>query len=319
MRQTLFVVWFAIGGVMQCCFLNAAFAIPLERPAESLIHGQQVELRLSGLAGRSYNLAHRRQVEKLLDRGQIAPATALAVDEIDGSFLLESTPIDEATSLPSLESTLNSQQLTADLPKTWHGQSSDIEEFEQTGYDDYWDTFNGSSVIVGDVLRLYVNTGGGGGSGRQSGDRIEGSGGQRHNRKSPGLIRDILNISFKNEHAGMLISVLEPWQDRSGRKHFSVLGIGDFVMEHSSVGDAGAGRELPYAGMEAQRYGREAVERSQSRNGMVVEQLTLTGLLLKFVSGIIGWPLLFSILAVLLLFKLIRYTFRHHYSQPTRR
>ncbi|MCP3668003.1 MAG: thioredoxin domain-containing protein [Gammaproteobacteria bacterium] len=49
-------------------------------------HPSPFELRLSGPGGRSYTLDRRRQVEQLLDRGQIAPATALAVDEIDGSF-----------------------------------------------------------------------------------------------------------------------------------------------------------------------------------------------------------------------------------------
>ncbi len=85
------------------------------------------------------------------------------------------------------------------------------------------------------------------------------------------------------------------------------------------MGDGGAGRELPYADLEARGYGRDAVEKRQRRNDMVVEQLTLTGLLLKFADGIIGWPFVFSILTVLLLFKLITYIFRFRYSHQTRR
>ncbi|MCP4993557.1 MAG: hypothetical protein GY934_07205, partial [Gammaproteobacteria bacterium] len=180
MRQIVFTMRLIIGGMMQCCFLNAAFAIQLERPAESLIHGQQVE--------------------QLLDGGLTASAAALKLDEIGGSFLLESTPIAETTSLPSLASTPNSQQSTADLQKIWHSQSSGVDEFEQTGYDEYWDTFDGSSVMLGDVLRLYVNTDGGGGFGRQSGGQTEGSRGQHYSRQSPGLIRYISNISLQNEH-----------------------------------------------------------------------------------------------------------------------
>ncbi len=172
-----------------------------------------------------------------------------------------------------------------------------------------------TSITVEDALRLFINDAAGGPS--QGPDR--GPSGLPYQGDSLGLVRQLLELSLSEAQAAQLLAITEPWQDASGTRHFSIFGLGDFVIEstpanhHATPGGTG-NSAYPYPATGLRPTAVETARESQGAS--TAAPLTLKEHLYQFIEDTIGWPMLYLLITAAALLLLAQSIFRviHHFS-----
>ncbi len=155
---------------------------------------------------------------------------------------------------------------------------------------DYGEHYNDTtSITVEDTLRLYLNSTGG--------KPAQGQRGAPHQGGSLDLMKHLLKLTLNKEQAEQLLAITEPWQDESGTRHFSIFGMGDFVIESTPASTHATGHAASGAVYQMARTHQQPAATAQSRpphSG--VAPLTLKERLYEFIEETIGWPMLYLLI-----------------------
>ena len=168
---------------------------------------------------------------------------------------------------------------------------------------DYEGTYsNTTSITVEDALRLFIN----GAGGEPAQDQRGNQGG------SLGLVKHLLKLSLDEGQAEQLLAITEPWQDESGVRHFSVFGVGDFVVENIFSHNYGNHHASPGAVYQTARAPQQPAVASQGQRPPppATESLTLRERLYAFIDDTIGWPMLYLLITAATLLALTISVFR---------
>ncbi len=224
MMHTVAKIGLYIGLIVQSCLVNTALATPLD---------------ISPL--------QKQHIDLLPTKQSTSYTETLVSDYIDRELLRASNSADTLPSNIPFEQHSNRPANPIGEWRSWQStnqldQHDDAAPYNEHLYSNYEDTYsNTASITLENALQLYVNS---------AGDELNQSQRDRQgNRSYPGdslgLVKNLLKLTLNQEQAEQLLSITEPWQDDSGTRHFSLFGMGDFVMENTPVNHYDNGHTSP--------------------------------------------------------------------------
>ncbi|MCF6355560.1 MAG: hypothetical protein L3J26_10765 [Candidatus Polarisedimenticolaceae bacterium] len=179
-----------------------------------------------------------------------------------------------------------------------------VRYYENSPPSDYGESYNdAASITVEETLRLYMNGVGG--------EPAQGQRGAPRQGGSLELMKHLLNLTLNEEQTEQLLAITEPWQDESGTRHFSIFGMGDFVMESTPASTHAAGHAAPGVAYQMARTHQQPAATGQGgQTHSAAAPLTLKEYLYKFIEDTIGWPMLYLLAAAISLLVLAISIFR---------
>jgi len=278
MMHTVAKIGLYIGLIVQSCLISTALATPLD------ISPQQTQ-HIDLLSTKQGTLYTERLVPDYVDRALLRTANS-------ADTLLSHIPFERHS---------NKAANPMDKWRSWQGtnqlnQGNDeapyYDEYPHRNYEDtYSDT---ASITVKSALQLYVNSAGD----KLNQDSMAHQGSSSYPGDSLGLVKKLLKLTLDEEQAEQLLSITEPWQDDSGIRHFSLFGIGDFVMENTPVYNNANGHIPPKTTYRIERYYEQAAATNRGRQASKIEHLTLKERLYELIDDTIGWPMLYLLIIV---------------------